>query len=332
MTPWLSGLDSSNRDALVTDTPSIPAMRTHCLARFLIDLPEDFEPMGDVELIYGLNKDYRKVKVETLLDLGSTALFERTTAARAAELASQYHSKAPSKSMLVFSRRVQERTVLIRSYDAPNMLKYFVSELYAVKGTAVVKVTSQTYAQDDPEAIESAAQSVVDKISFMLDPMKAGRGACLGPLLIDAGQDGEWFTVSFKSKRMPDVLIEFNSNSLLAESDGGLLARTSREKGRLEKAGFRSDTIRRGKIAIANRPGEELLIKGLDHGKVVRLFVSEPLLPKPATFAEPSFAINMKMGGQRGSPEYVDASMSEPDAVAMWDAIVKSIRLRPGAI
>ena len=234
--------------------------------------------------------------------------------------------------MLVMNRYVQEKTVLIRSYDAPNMLKYFVSELYAVKGTSIAKVTAQTYSQDEPEAIESSALSVVDKTSFFSDPMKAGHGACLGPLLIDAEQDGEWFTVSFKSKRFPDVLIQFNSNSLLAESDGGLLARTSREKGRLEKAGFTSDTIRRGKITIVGRPGEELLIKGMDHGKAVRLFVSEPLLLKPATFSEPSFAINMKMGGQRGSPEYVDASMSEQEAVAIWDAIVKSIRIRPGAV
>jgi len=62
------------------------------------------------------------------------------------------------------------------------------------------------------------------------------------------------------------------------------------------------------------------------------LLTAEALLRKPATFIEPSFAISMTMGGQLLSGEYVDASLSEQEAVAMWDAIIKSIRVRPGAV
>lgn len=62
------------------------------------------------------------------------------------------------------------------------------------------------------------------------------------------------------------------------------------------------------------------------------MFNAEALLLKAATLAEPSFSIGMTMGGQLASGEYVDASMSQRYAVAMWDLIVKSIQVRPGAI
>jgi len=84
-------------------------------------------------------------------------------------------------------------------------------------------------------------------------------------------------------------------------------------------------------VSNRKRPGGELLIQGEDHGHVVRGFNAESLLMKPATFSTPLFAIDMSMGGQVG-PEYRDPSLSEPAALAIWDAIVKSIRLRPGAV
>lgn len=65
----------------MTDSVVSASIQTHCLARFLIDLPDDFEPVGDVELIYGLDKDYRKVKVEALMEKEAAARFEITTSA-----------------------------------------------------------------------------------------------------------------------------------------------------------------------------------------------------------------------------------------------------------
>ena len=71
--------------------------------------------------------------------------------------------------------------------------------------------------------------------------------------------------------------------------------------------------------------------EGKDHDRIVRGFNAETLLAKPATFSTPSLAIEMRMGGQVGY-EYRDASLSQEAALALWDAIVKSIRLRPGAV
>lgn len=102
------------------------------------------------------------------------------------------------------------------------------------------KVTSQTYSRDLPDARKRSRPLPCRSSTargFVSDPATARRGACLGPLLIDAGQDGAWFTASFKSKRMPGVVIEFNSNSLLAETDDGLLAGRAVKQPLLDKIG-----------------------------------------------------------------------------------------------
>lgn len=309
-------------------------MRTHCVGRYLIDLPADFEQMlaSDVELFYGLDKNFRKVNVKVLRSAGPQPSFDTIVNKRAAELAAEHHFKAASKSMLAFQQRPGENVALIRAYESPDMLGSYRSEYFSQHGAAVGVFAGRVYTDEQPDPIEAKILKVVERTSFVPSPDKAGHGTCLGPLLIDAGQDGERFVLAFRAKSVPDVLIEINMNSMLAKSDGGLLKRWDGKAGMLNKLDFQSSTLRRGTVAVGGMPGEELLSKGKEHGHVVRGFTAEALQTKPATFSTPSLAISMNMGGQLESNDYVDASWSDESAMAIWDAIVKSIRPRPGAV
>ena len=309
-------------------------MRTHCVGRYLIDLPADFEQMlaSDVELTYGLDKNFRTVNVKVLRAAGPQPSFDSIVTKRASQLAAEYHFEAPSKSMLAFQQRLSDHIALVRSYESPRMLDSYRSEYFVQHGAAVAVFTDRVFTDEPTEPIEAKILKVVERTSFVPSPDKVGRGACLGPLLIDAGQDGERFMLAFRSKSVPDVLIEVDMNSMLAKSDGGLLKRWDSKAGMLNKLDFHSTTLRRGKVAVGGMPGEELLNKGKEQGHVVRSFTAEALQTKPATFATPSLAISMNMGGQLESSDYVDASWSDDGAMAIWDAIIKSIRLRPGAV
>jgi len=176
--------------------------------------------------------------------------------------------------------------------------------------------------------------AVAKNISFVSDPEKAGKGTCLGPLLIDANQDGEWISVSGRSASHPDVDVDIHVNSLVAESDGGLLKRVEEKSGPMAKMGMLFKPIRKGNVVIAGRPGEEFLESDKDEqGKIFRLYNAETLITKPSTFLEPSFTFHLNMGGQLpDSDQYVDASFDEAQSLALWDYIIKSIRLRPGSI
>jgi hypothetical protein len=329
----MAGCDKSFKEPTLEKTAALPKMRTHCVGRYLIDLPDEFEQMlsSDVDLIYGLDKDFREVNVKVLRTSGSPPSFDRIVSKRAMELAANARTDTPSKTRLALQRRINETVSLIRAHDS-DLPNYFKAEVFAERGVAVGIFAADIFKGDVPEAIESTVLSIAEKARFLPAVEQSGRGTCLGPLLIDAGQDGERFSIAFRAASRPDAVIKIDMNSLLAKSDGGLLKRWESKAVMLKKAGFESRTIRRGSVTVGGRPGEELLLQGKEYDHLVLGFTAEPLQTKPATFALPSMAVHMNLGGQIPSAEYVDASWSESEALAIWDAIVKSVRLRPGAI
>lgn len=350
LTQWLAGSVTTLACIFVTllatgcekpsrDTPMIQkssaAMRTHCVGRYLIDLPDDFEqhPASYAELFYGLDKNFRKVNLEIVRAGGTQPSLDALVNKRAAELAADDHFSSPSKSMLALKRKVNDNTVLIRSYDSPRGVDSFVSEYIAQVGQPIARLWSRVYSEGEAaEVVEARLLTVVKQMRPASSVDTAGRGVCLGGLLADADQDGEILSLTFRSEKLADVVIQIDINSMLAKSDGGLLKRWDNNSGLLNKLDFQSSTLRRGKVQIGPMAGEELLSTGKDKGHLVRGFSAETLPLKPSTFAAPTFAISMNMGGQVAGDDYRDASLSEMDSLALWDTIIKSIRLRPGAV
>lgn len=320
----------SQRHDVLPSQP-LPAMRDHCVGRLLIALPADVEPTGDVELYYGLGHDFKTVKFEPLKLDASQPDLDAAVARRIAQLTGDFEERTPSKNKLAATRKIDDRTVLILAHEEPVMQGYFVAEIVFMRGRTVGRLTQAVFKQDRPEDIEARLIDVATHITEVTDVDRIGKGTCLGGLLIDAGQDGEVFTLGMRSSRHPDVAIGLSSSSLLAEDDGGLLHRVDGKAGMLAALGATGKTVRRGKTTMAGRPAEELVEAVKDHGKEVRQFDAETLLSKPSTLTEPHMHLDMAMGGQVPGGDYVDPTFSEKDGLALWDAIVKSIRMRPGA-
>lgn len=314
---------------------SLGPMRTHCIGRYLIDLPDALEisPHSDVELIYGLDKNFKIAKVQVPERSGGAKAYRSLVLSRNAELRRDESFKSPSKTMLAYSREIEPGLNVIRAYESPDSIEYFRAGLYALKGNTTVVLTKKVYDDDRPEDIESELLHINQGIAAPEDFGKAGPGACLGPAVIDAGQDGERFNVFWLNKRWPDFSFTIYINSLLAESDGGLLARFGRKSGDLARLGAKFDTIRKGKLTVGGRTAEELLTEGVEHGKVERQFKAEIPVTVPATFAAPFITFEMVMGGAKNANgEALDPSLTQEQAIALWDAVLKSVRPRPGAI
>jgi len=313
----------------------LPAMRTHCIGRYLIDLPEEYAmtPGSELELYYGLGKDFERVKVQLSRQQGDQPTLEKMIRKVSGDLQSEQHFKSPSKNMLAGVNEISQSTILVRAYDDQSLLNYFRFHLYALRGEAIARFEGFNYTDSrrTPEYIEKQLIEAAQNTTYAAKPESAGRGTCLGSVVVDAKQDGEVFRISFLSKQHPDAKIAIDMNSLPEKGDGGLLQRVDSKAGMLRLLDFSSSTLRRGKRPIAGRPGEELLDTGKDKGKVVRYFVAETLVTEPSSPARPVIAISMNMGGQDKDGEYIDPSLSEREALAWWDAIVGSIRLRPGA-
>jgi hypothetical protein len=321
---------------LMRETIQVPAMRTHCIGRYLIDLPEEYvmTPGSELELYFGLGKDFESVKIQVPRQNGNQPTLEKIIRRSAGDLEARQHFKSPSKNMLAGIKEIDKNIKFVRSFSSPYAIDSLKLQLFAQHSEAIVRFEDFKY--DNPnsslEHVENQLLHAAQNTTYAAKPESAGRGACLGSAVIDAKQDGEVFRISFLSKQHPDIKIAIDMNSLPEKGDGGLLQRVDSKAGMLRLLDFSSSTLRRGKRPIAGRPGEELLDAGKDKGKVVRYFVVETLVTEPSSPARPVIAISMNMGGQNKDGEYVDPSLSEREALAWWDAIVGSIRLRPGAL
>lgn len=326
-----------NKGSNVTASAAPLQMQTICLGRYVVEIPEELDLRGDVELVYGLDKNFKTVTVEVLRRSGGdAAAFDSAVAAQIAELTRNFDADTPSKNMLARQQRINKDTALVVGHREPTMTGYYRVLVIARVGEAIALFKSDVFKQDKPEQVESKVLAVVEHTRYATDGPHQGKGTCIGPLLIDAGQDGERFNVGANGTAHADLSLSFSINSMLAETDGGLLKRVDSKAGVLAKLGASGSTLRRGSITLANRSAEELVDEDKEEGKAVRLFVAETLLTAPSTLAGPRVHVEMSLGGRIKAGEnkvvFVDPSLGKAESLAVWDDIVRSIRLRPDSV
>ncbi|UCV02622.1 T6SS immunity protein Tli4 family protein [Dechloromonas denitrificans] len=320
------------QEKIVSDPATLPPMRTHCVGRYLIDLPEDFALTigSELQLYYGLGKDFERVQIELSRLNGEKPTFQQLVRQRVGELQAMPNAKSQSRNMLAELKAIDETMTLVSAYKSPSLLESFRLHLFAQRGEAVVRYENFKYhvSEKPIEYFERQLLKVAQETTYTPASTGAQGGTCMGTTTINAGQNGEVFTLAFRSKAHSDVLITIDMNSLPEKGDGGLLKRVDGKADMLTKLGVSSTTLRRGKTTISGRPAEELLDQGKDNDKIVRLFSAETLITEPSTLVKPVLAVSMSMGGQIDGGPYVDASLSRDEALAWWDAIISSIRMR----
>lgn len=314
----------------------LPKMRAHCIGRYQIDLPKEYTliPSSYLTLYYGLGKNFETVEIQNLRERGESPTLAHLVTAEKVELVNKEHLKSPSKNMLAAVKEVDRDSLLIVAYDDMRLVDYLKLHLFVQRGESIGRLQNEKYAdRTNPTPFsyyESQLIRIANNTRYVASPEQAGLSSCLGTLAIDDKQDGEVYSLYFKSEKHPDVKISIDMNSLTEKGDGGLLKRVSGKAGLLRALDFSSTTLRKGKRQMADRPGEELLDAGKQEGKIQRHFVAETLITEPSNIGRPVIAISMSMGGQNENGAYIDPSLSEKEALAWWDAIIGSIRLRQG--
>jgi hypothetical protein len=219
-TAWVA-----QRFYIITYTPAAmktfsTKIRTHCLGRFLINLPEDLgNPSITFAMLYfGLGADFKTVEVRMPEDEDiSRVIFDHRVAAWRNELKSTFNSEVGA-AMLLTEENVETPNgpaVLIRRLDSADMHDSTVqSELHVfVKGRYVILAAESfppessfnNHAKDiyklaNPEAAEKRLVRVAQQLIRITDPERAGPGFCLNGVLIDqwhASYDEEKVTFRF---------------------------------------------------------------------------------------------------------------------------------------
>jgi hypothetical protein len=201
----------------------------------------------------------------------------------------------------------------------------------------------------------------LSKEIFKVAPENAGAGFALGPIVIRSHHDQEIASFYFRPPAS-DVSLNIYINALSPDDEERLQVRTQKDT-KIFLAGD-YENLRAGKVTLADMQGEESLIGFSDDTHRQILFVSENYRANPS-LSRPAMGIRLSAGGKKRSaadpdkprdlvrwtlPQFankgydlplwqrparaepVNPSLTDYEAMAVWDAILKSVRIRYGAV
>ena len=334
-------------------------MRTWALGRGLIDLPSSWTGGGDVKLYYGLGADHSSVEVLVLGERVTQERFDAALNERSRRISAVKNYKNSDVPMLVSAKFVSPRETLLQYYKQATRRQTFVHESHLLIDDVYVMLRAQSY-EGDTDPVEAQLLKLSKEI-FKVTPETAGAGFALGPVVIRSHHDQEIASFDF-SPPASDVSLSIYINALSPDDEERLHVRTPKD-GQIFLAGD-YENLRARKITLAGMQAEESLIGFSDDTHRQILFVSENYRDNPS-LARPGMSIRLSAGGMKGepvdpnepedlvrwtlpqfankgyelplwqqpaSPEPVNPSLTDYEAMAVWDAILKSVRIRYGSV
>jgi len=334
-------------------------MRTWALGRGLIDLPANWTGGGDVKLYYGLGADHSSVEVRVLGEGVTQQRFDAALNERSHRIAAIKNYKLSDVPMLVSAVRLSPQSVTLQYFESTELPDTFVHEFHLLVDDAYIMLRAESY--DGETAPVEARLLKLSKEIFKVAPENAGAGFALGPIVIRSHHDQEIASFDF-SPPASDVSLSIYINALSPDDDERLHVRTPKDTQIFLAGDY--ENLRAGKITLAEMQAEESLIGFSDDTHRQILFVSENYRADPS-LSRPAMSLRLSAGGmktgpddpnepedlvrwtlpqfankgydlplwqQPASPEPVNPSLTDYEAMAVWDAILKSVRIRYGAV
>ena len=261
--------------------------------------------------------------------------------------------------MLVSAVRLSPQSVTLQYYKRESRRQTFVHEFHLLVDDAYVMLRAESY-NGNTAPVEARLLKLSKEI-FKVAPENAGAGFALGPVVIRSHHDQEIASFYFRPPAS-DVSLSIYINALSPDDDERLHVRTQKDTQIFLAGDY--ENLRAGKITLADMQAEESLIGFSDDTHRQILFVSENYRDNPS-LSRPAMSIRLSAGGmsagpidpdepedlvrwtlpqfankgyelplwqQPASPDPVNPSLTDYEAMAVWDAILKSVRIRYGAV
>jgi hypothetical protein len=310
-------------------------MKTVCVGRMLIDLPEE----ARVDL-YAARID--SFDIDTVEE--SADEFARRLAAREAEIQAKPDRFGGSKNMESV-REVKTDSglsgkIFVHSWSVTEGTrnKGLGTERYRYEGVALeghvhgdgisFDITTDDY---DPDRMENLPKLIAKLVGNRTGRIPTEPGFCIDrgyfrdPLTAD---QLEQVRMSARLPSLPDIAIEFETFAGTAPSEQGLLTRNKASHARESAAiNLRFTNLRAAPRTIGSLTGDELVEQVLERNfAVIFAFQWEVLGTEDNVFV-PELALTMVTGRSTDGP--VCSSLSQPAALDLWDRISSTIRVRP---
>lgn len=326
-------------------------MQTHCVGRYLIDVPESFvwNEFPQVELYYGMDENFKTVNVQIVDAHSNPEKFEARVLKRINSIAIDKNRQANGK-MLLERRNFGENLIFIKRYKTNVLNRSYTHEAHQLIGNIHVFLTANSFPEDTRSA-EEVLVRLTSQLQLIKKPLtQQGPGFCLGPVLINADSDNEILINHFaRDKNQPDIRLRVYMNAMTPDAEERLPKQLKREQSAFEK---QPKMLRQGQTRLGDMNADEALMRFEESATIMHVFVARSIRSIPSLSA-PSISMRLHTGGEISSapipdlleygpdgslpkrhpaPRTVSSSLTTNEAIGLWDAILKSARLRPNAI
>jgi hypothetical protein len=298
--------------------------KTICLGRYLIDLPNDATVQASFTYAGGLIETRRNV---------SQSMFEQLVSTREFSLKSTPHKLGGSQ--WVGRTNLGDNKVLLQSWvDATTTQNIHKNETFIYlqdKLTLFLRNTeSNSIAQ--PRTIERAKVIASSYRYKDENEIPAGVGFCINSgFLASKAPNGEKYSAVIDLKQFPSVSMSIDSYVTGAPTKG-LIERSNSAISSISNA-FAGITILRKKAHnVGPVKGEEVLIRANEGSKHSYEFNWKS--EGQANSVEfPAMSIRLATADKKKDGDVIDAPFkNDKEVLELWDSLLYTLRLRPGAI
>ncbi len=299
-------------------------MKTVCLGRYLIDIPAKAEfSIGTAEM--------DSIKIEYIGTSPSEIAFKEKVKMREAELRTAKHETEGTRLREVMDiNESKQRLFAYRGNETTTRITWVETSVRLGKDEwKISNDASEEYISKTKKLVARLAQQLVSR---NLDDIPKVMGACIkNGLITGKSYERENFTGGIHLES-PDIVISIKSETSGPREPGQTMwdrvDRANTMAG--EVFGITFKPIRRAEVTIDGRKGQEYVSVLPD--KNIENFNAKAEVYGDATPKSPTFKIEMDM--QRPLKPNADdktKTLTNEEALALWDAVLKSIRPRPGA-
>ena len=323
----------------------------HCLGRYMLELPKGFQAHTEgtdrwyrmFTLFYGLDFDHKQVEGQVRDSNYNPESFAHRYRDHRNSLAQTVNARTKG-SMLLHEEQIGERAFLLRRIEDDYTDIGAFTELHQLVGNRYVLLKAESFPRDhhvepylatvDFSDAENRLKSISSRLFRLTKATLSMPGFCFGGVVFDAGQDTERtdFDIRWVAQPAQPILLEVSYQGAM---DAGTresfyeripdLAPETRLKMRVLRD--RTTTVGPG------LPWHELLTRQHAWRAVpdtrpqpVHVLLGQHAYTQATTLDKPDFELRLILG--EGGPEPVASPLSDAEALAMWDRIVRSIRQR----
>jgi hypothetical protein len=327
--------------------------RTHCVGRYLIDVPVEMGNFGaSAEFLYGLDASFKTVEVVVDSEDFTPDRFMRKTNARIDELNSKQNNDL--KIPLLLAQEVWNTPhgkALMLRYLKRDYTTYtpVISELHILVGSRYAVAAGTTYDDEkdirktdrqshkfiNPKPLEDRLRIIAQNIKGYSDATRAPEGFCVAGVVMNdrtMGYDVETggFGVQADEKLLPDSAFYIDFRGQYGNTEENLHQRMARIKPQLQfllaKEGGTQHELRNREIKVNGIPVLEYAHAIHIPNSVYFQFLIESALPKEQqSLQRPFLSLRLELGGESNK----SSPLNQTQALKVWDTLIRTMRLSP---